>query len=88
MSVTAIFALITAIAQAIPVFAKWLEQFNVWYINQQIDKMAAENVAAIKKAIQEKDQRDLEKALGNPNAGEPSNLPGVTQRDTIVGLSK
>jgi hypothetical protein len=63
-----------------------VESFIVWYVNNRRDAMKAEHRAAIKKAFEQHDQRDLEKAIGNPNAGEPSNLPGTVIRDSLPGV--
>jgi len=86
MTATAFFALIVGIVRAIPIFAGWFDQFVAYYTNQRIDEMSAENLAAIKTAIQQKDQRDLEKVLGNPNAGEPSNVGGTVIRNDLPGV--
>ena len=82
----AIFGGLVAFFKAIPILNSWLEQFESWYFRTQVASMKKENRDAIKKAIDEQDQRDLEKVLGNPNAGEPSNLPGVEQRNSIPGV--
>lgn len=83
-----IIALITGIVKAIPVIDKWIQQFIVYYTNKKIDEMERENVAALKKAIYEYDQRDLEKAIGNPNAGEESHAPGSEIVDDLPGVPK
>lgn len=42
--------------------------------------------AAIRKAIDEQDQRELEKQIGNRTPGEKSNLPGTVIRDRLPGI--
>lgn len=83
-----IVALITGIVKAIPILDKWVEQFMVYYFNKSIDKMKLDNFKAIKKAINEKDQRDLEKNIGNPNAGNPSGDAGSEIVDDLPGVNK
>lgn len=82
-----VFAYILAFLKVIPIVDGWVRDFIVYYSNSAIDRMTTENRAAIKKAIDGQDQRDLEKALGNPNAGEPSNIAGTELRDTLPGVS-
>lgn len=72
-----IFTGILAIFKAIPVLDQWLEKFVTFYVEQKWKAMLEENRAAIRKALVEHDQRDIEKAIGNPEAGEPSKAPGV-----------
>jgi hypothetical protein len=83
-----IFSAIIAVIKAIPVVDAWFQALITFYVNTQIDRMAAENRAAIKKAIDEKDTRDLEKVIGSPDAGEPSHLPGAVVIDHPPGLPK
>lgn len=71
-----VIAAIIAIAKAVPVIDSWLQQLVAAYTAARIASMKKENRDAIRKAVQEQDQRDLESAVGNPNPGEPSNAPG------------
>lgn len=66
------FSTIIAIIKAIPILQKWFEELFVLYFNMQVDSMRAENVKAIRKAIDEKDQREIEKALQSTLAGKRS----------------
>lgn len=86
--IAAVFGGLVAFFKAIPIVNSWVQTFVVWYVNSQIDAMKAEDVAALKKAVIEKDQRDLEKAIGNPNAGGASGIPGVEHRDTLPGVPR
>jgi hypothetical protein len=81
-----IFSALLAVIQLIPTVEGWVQSFIAFYVVQQINSMKAENRDAIKKAFDEKDQRDLEKAIGNPAAGEPSGIPGTEHRDTLPGV--
>ena len=81
-----ILAAITALLKAIPVVARWFEQLALYYFNSGIDEMKAENLAALRKAIELKDQRDIEKALRSDHAGKPVDLPGSEIRSSIVGV--
>ena len=66
------FSTIIAIIKAIPIIQKWFEELFILYFNMQVDSMRAENVKAIRKAIDEKDQRDIERALQSTLAGKRS----------------
>lgn len=72
--ITAILGLI----KVIPIIDGWIQLFVSAYVANQIDTMKKENKDAIRKAIQDHDQRDLEKAIGNQNAGKPSGDAGST----------
>ena len=72
-----IFAIILAVIKAIPAIQSFVDSFIVFYTNSEIDKMSASNLAAIKKVLNDKDQRDLEKAIGSPTAGKPSGDAGA-----------
>jgi len=84
--VAVIFSGLLALIQAIPVVDKWVQQFIVYYVSKRKNEMKAENTAALRKALDEKDQRDLEKAVGNPHPGEPTSFPGTELRDTLPGV--
>lgn len=73
---------IIAVIKAVPIIDKWIEQFCSLYISLKIESMKKENRDAIRKSLAECDQRELEKALGNPNAGEASNNPGTVIQPT------
>jgi hypothetical protein len=78
-----VFGIILAVLKAIPVLDSWFQQLTVLYFNAQVSKMKAENRDAVKKALDEHDQRDLEKATGNSqHSGEHS---GETSSEIISG---
>jgi hypothetical protein len=76
-----IIALLLGIAKAVPIIDSWIQQLATAYATQRIADMQKENLDAIRKAIQDKDQRDLEAALGNPHPGEASGDPGAVITD-------
>ena len=75
-----VFKILLGILDAIPTVRMFYEAFAAYYIRTKITAMQKENRDAIRKAVLEQDQIDLEKALGNPNAGEPSGIDGVIVR--------
>lgn len=56
----------------------WFDDLVAFYVKLKIASMKRENREAIRKALHEQDQRDLEGAVGNPYPGEPSGDDGVT----------
>jgi len=83
---TTALSIILAVFKSIPVLKEWFDKLVVLYVNYQIDNMKEDDRKAIRKAIDEQDQRDLETQIGNPNAGERSNLPGTELRDSLPGV--
>lgn len=86
MDIGTVFSAIIAVINLIPVVKSLIDSFIAYYVQTQIAKMREENAAAIRKAVLEHDQRPIEEALGNPDAGKPSGLPGVEHRTTIPGV--
>jgi hypothetical protein len=80
---TNIILAILAIARAVPVIAEFLEKLSVAFTASRLASFRKENLEALRKAVKEYDQRDLEKAIGNPNAGEPSGDAGSEIVDSI-----
>jgi hypothetical protein len=78
----ALWALIKIIPGAIDLFKSLLGL----YVDSQCANMRSDLRDAIKKALATGDQREIEKAIGNPHAGEPSNLPGTTIVDHLPGV--
>lgn len=76
-----IIAAILAIAKAIPVIDTWIEQLSAAYVASRLATMKKENSDAIRKALVDHDQRDLEKAIGSPNAGQKSGDSGAVITD-------
>lgn len=81
-----VIGLLLAIFEAIPIVDGWFQALVREYVKRRIARMKAENLDAIRLAIEEHDQRGLEKAIGNPRPGEPSNLPGVEIHDSLPGV--
>jgi hypothetical protein len=80
------FQAILAVLNAIPALKSVFDQFVAWYVAAQIDAMKEDQRAALRKAIEKQDQTDLEKTIGYPHAGEPSNTPGTVIRDSLPGV--
>jgi hypothetical protein len=81
--VTAVLQSLLALFKAIPVLKQAWDELIVAYTASQYANMKAENAAAIRKAIYEYDQRDLEKLLDPNRAGLPSGIDGVLPADSI-----
>lgn len=82
MGISVIVQLILAIAKAFPIVDKWLDEAY----NEKLKAMSKETRAAIRKAIDEQDQIDLEIAIGSVNAGRPSGIPGSEIVDKLPGV--
>lgn len=65
-----------ALIQAIPALKSLVDQFVTLYVSQVIQGMRAENIQAIRDALDKHDQRGLENAIGSPLAGKPSGDAG------------
>ena len=72
-TISAIISIITLI----PRVKAWFDELVSVYVQMKIASMKRENREAIRRAIIEHDQRDLEKAIGNPYPGEPSGEEGT-----------
>jgi len=77
-----VFSTILAVLKVIPILDSWFQQLMVFYAKAAVDRIKKEDREAVLKAFAEKDQRDLEKAIGNPNPGEVSGDEGT---ETISG---
>lgn len=75
-------SIILALLKAFPILDKWLDEAY----NEKIKKMSKENRAALKKAIENQDQRDLETAMGSTKVGEISGIPGAEIVDNLPGV--
>lgn len=73
--------LLIAIFEAIPAIRDLWVRLVSAIEAAETAKMKQENNDAIRKVQDEHDQRDAEKAIGNPHPGEPSNDPGAVIRD-------
>ncbi len=80
------FSTIVAIIKAIPILKGWIDQAVALYLSHSIESMHESDRAAVKKAIYEHDQRDLEKQIGSTKAGKSSDLPGVELRDSLPNV--
>jgi hypothetical protein len=84
----AVVSFLTALFKAFPVMQGWWNALVAAYIQKQADKFDKAVMDGIRKAIYEQDQRDLEKAIGNPNAGKPVPLPGSEIVDDLPGVPR
>ena len=74
------FSKIFAIINVIQLIDGWVKRLAVMYVTSQINKLHESDKEAIRKAIYEHDQRDLEKQIGSTRPGEPSGIGGVEHR--------
>lgn len=81
-----VLSLLLAIFKAIPSLQALWDGLVSMYVESQIASMKAENRAAIQKALQDQDQRDLEKAIGSPNAGKEVPANGSEIVDSLPGV--
>jgi hypothetical protein len=68
---------IFAIIKVIPALKGWFDWFVAEYTRREIDGMKKEIREGIRRAVEEQDQRDLERAINSPLAGKPSGKPGA-----------
>jgi hypothetical protein len=64
------------------------EGLMVVYVQAKVASMKKENRDAIIEAFIKHDQRAIEKALGNTNAGGASNAPGSQIVDDLPGVTR
>ena len=81
-----ILSLVLAIIRAIPSLKGFFDAFVKGYVNRNVDSMAKEDREALRKAFEEQDQRDLEKAMGNQNAGKEVPATGSEIVDSLPGV--
>jgi hypothetical protein len=73
-------SLLLAIFKAVPQLKKWWDSLTVAYLTYQDIKLDKEIRVAIKKAINDHDQRDLEEAMRSTKTGEASGKAGTIIR--------
>ena len=73
----AIFSTILAVLKAIPILHEWFKSFVKWYSEKERQWFYESVAKGVVDAIEKRDQRDLEKAVGSPKAGKPSGHEGV-----------
>ena len=83
-----VFKIVLALLNAVPKLKELWDEALAAYIKNEISKMHEKDRAAIRRAIYEHDQRDLEKQLFNNEPGLPSGLPNTEFRNDLpnVGL--
>ena len=72
-----------SIFKAVPALKQLWDQIIAAYIATQINTFNEETKAAIRKAIYEHDQRDLETVIGSTKSGKASGIPGAVIVDDI-----
>lgn len=77
-----------AFLKAFPTLVALLDKFVSAWAAIRLAHMKAEHREGIRKAVKDQDQRDLEHAIGSPNAGKPSDLPGSVIVDDLPGVRK
>jgi len=82
----AIVSLLIAIFKAIPALERQWDAAVVAYIKQRRDVLRKETRDAIKKALDDQDQIDLENSMGAVEAGQQSHRPGAVLVDSLPGL--
>ena len=87
MNFAATITFLTSLFKAVPVLKEWWDGLVAAYIALRISTMKKENREAIKKAITDQDQRDMEEALGSTKVGEASGIPGTVIVDSLPGVS-
>lgn len=80
------FAGLVAFFKAIPALKDILDRFIAFYVQRELENFKKENAEAIRKAIHEKDQRDIEKALGSKLKGQPTGLGEIV--DSLPNVPK
>lgn len=81
-----ILSLVLTILKLVPSLKGWWDELVSAYVYSEIATINKENLASVRKAILEQDQRDLERAIGNPYAGERSNIPGSEIVNSLPGV--
>lgn len=71
------------ILKALPALKALVDRFFALYAQQEYRSFQKAVQEGIRKAVDEHDQRDLEKAIGSPKAGLPSGVPGSTFHDSL-----
>jgi len=62
---------IVALLKAVPILDSWFKSLLDLYFQMKLEEHDKAFIEAIRKLIVEHDQRDLERAIGSPNAGKP-----------------
>ena len=81
-----IFSFIIALLRAIPTVRMWWEKLVAYYLQKEIDSIHKRDLEAIRKAIYEHDQRELEREFFNIDPGKPSKIDGIEHRDSLPGV--
>lgn len=66
-----------SLLKVIPALKSWFDWFVAEYTRREIDQMKQEIREGIRKAVNDYDQREIERAINSPLAGKPSGKPGA-----------
>lgn len=80
------FAGLVAFFKAIPALKDIFDKFIAFYIQRELENIKKENSDAIRRAVNEKDQRDIEKMLGSKHEGQPTGLGEIV--DSLPNVPK
>ena len=86
MSIGTILSLLLAIFKAVPVLKSAWDRLLLMYIEKDQANLAEEIRLGIYNAVNQKDQRGIEEAIGNPNAGKPVEMPDSEIVDSLPGV--
>jgi len=77
---------IATILGLIPGIKSLLDRAIGVYLQAYLEGMRDQNREAIKRAVALADQRELEKVINSPTAGELSGISGTEVRDSLPGV--
>jgi hypothetical protein len=80
-------AVILAVINAVPKLKEFWDQLLVLYFQKEVEKLRKRDVEAIRKAISEKDQRDLEKQVFGKDPNYRSGIDGVRIVDKLPNVT-
>lgn len=86
MTTTSILSLLLAIFKAIPTLKSWWDDLLVMYVTKAKNDITKDNVEAIKRALNEHDQRHIETQLGSETSGKPSGVEGTIIVNSLPGV--
>jgi hypothetical protein len=75
-----------ALFKAVPVVKSLWDRFLLMYLQRKEVELNEEIRLGLYYAISQKDQRGLEEAIGNPNAGKPVEIPDSEIVDELPGV--
>lgn len=86
-TVGTVLSLLLAVFKAVPVLKEAWDRLILMYLERQREHLKEEIRLGIYEAVAQKDQRRLEEAIGNPNAGKPVEIPESQIVDSLPGVT-